>query len=518
MKEPWDWVVIGSGFGGAVAGLRLSQKGYRVLMLEKGQRFSKDDFPGSNWNLRRWLWAPRLGFRGIFQISFFRHLTAFTGVGVGGGSLVYANTLPTPPPAFFQAPSWAHLADWRTELTPHYTTALEMLGATRTPFRTPTDQALADLAADDDQPETFQATRVGVYFGEAGKEGVEVADPYFQGDGPRRSGCTSCGACMIGCPVGAKNSLDRNYLYLAEALGMRIEANREVTAVRSLPDGGYRIETRCGQVYSAKRIVFSGGVMGTLPLLLKMRADPDGLPRLSDRLGHQVRTNSEALLGVTTMRKDLDLSKGIAIGSILQTDERSHLEPVRYPSGSGFFRLLMAPHAPGARLPSRLLSGFRRFLQRPWQWLRAYCVPNWAKRTVILLYMRTEDATLRLGLKGDPRRGKMRSALESGPTPTASMPEATELVDRMADKLDGVAGSLVTETLLGRPSTAHLLGGCCMGEGPEDGVIDAQQRLFGYPDCLVVDGSTMSANPGVNPSLTITAMAERALALVPPKA
>lgn len=518
MEEHWDWVVIGSGFGGAVSGLRLSQKGYRVLMLEKGRRFAKEDFPRSNWNLRRWLWAPRFGLRGIFQVSFFRHLTAFTGVGVGGGSLVYANTLPTPPAAFFQASSWAHLADWESELAPHYATALEMLGATQTPFRTPPDQALADLAADDHNPEAFRATRVGVYFGEPGKEGVEVEDPYFGGAGPPRNGCTSCGACMIGCPVGAKNSLDRNYLYLAEALGMRIEADSEVTAVRALPEGGYRIEARGGKVFLAKQVVFAGGVMGTLPLLLKMRADSKGLPLLSARLGHQVRTNSEALLGVTTMRRDVDLSKGIAIGSILQTDENSHLEPVRYPSGSGFFRLLMAPHAPGVRLPARLLSGIRRLLKHPRQWLRAYFVPNWAERTSILLYMRTEDSTLRLGIKGNPRRGKLKSFLESGPAPTASMPEATELVDRMAEKLEGVAGSLVTETLLGIPSTAHILGGCCLGEHAEVGVIDTQHRLFGYPDCLVVDGSTMSANPGVNPSLTITAMAERALALIPDKA
>lgn len=517
MAEPWDWVVIGSGFGGSVAGLRLSQKGYRVLMLEKGRRFAKEDFPRSNWNLRRWLWAPRLGFRGIFQVSFFRHLTAFTGVGVGGGSLVYANTLPTPPPSFFQAPSWAHLAAWHDELAPHYATALEMLGATQTPFRTPTDQALADLAAEDGRPDAFQATRVAVYFGEPGKEGQEVEDPYFQGAGPRRSGCTSCGACMIGCPVGAKNSLDRNYLHLAEALGMHIEADCEVTAVRSLPEGGYRIEARGGRIFHAKRVVFAGGVMGTLPLLLKMRADPKGLPHLSPRLGHRVRTNSEALLGVTTMRRDMDLSKGIAIGSILQTDERSHLEPVRYPSGSGFFRLLMAPHASGAGLPARLLSGFRRLLQRPWQWLRAYFVPNWAERTSIFLYMRTEDATLRLGLKGNPRRGRLGSFHESGPAPTASLPEATDLVDRVAEKLEGVAGSLVTETLLGIPSTAHILGGCCLGADAEEGVIDVQHRLFGYPDCLVVDGSTMSANPGVNPSLTITAMAERALSFLPEK-
>lgn len=508
MPDSWDWIVIGSGFGGAVSGLRLSEQGHKVLMLEKGRRFEPEDFPRSNWNLKRWLWAPRLGFRGLFQISMFRHITAFSGVGVGGGSLVYANTLPTPPPSFYTAKSWAHLASWEEELAPHYSTALHMLGATQTPFQTAPDRALQNLAKADGNPEAYRPTRVGVYFGEPGKEGEEVDDPFFNGKGPRRSGCTSCGGCMIGCRVGAKNSLDKNYLHFAEALGMKIQSDTKVVAVRPAEQGGYWVETKCKHRFHTHSVVFAGGVLGTLPLLLRMKQDPQGLPNLSDRLGTAVRTNSEALLGVTTMKKDLDLSKGIAIGSILQTDANSHLEPVRYPQGSGFFRLLMAPHAPGKSLGQRLLSGVKRFWKQPIRWMRVYWVSDWAKRTAILLYMRTEDSTLQLKLRG--KRG-LSSAHESGPAPTASMPEATALVDRMAKELDGVAGSLVTETVLGIPSTAHILGGCCMGTSAADGVIDANHRLFGYPDCLVVDGSAMSANPGVNPSLTITAMAERAM-------
>ncbi|MGB0953969.1 MAG: GMC oxidoreductase [Planctomycetota bacterium] len=533
MEESLDWVVIGSGFGGAVSGLRLTEKGYRVLMLEKGRRFAPEDFPRSNWNLRRWLWMPRLGFRGLFQISFFRHLTAFTGVGVGGGSLVYANTLPTPPPAFFAAPSWAHLADWATELEPHYATALHMLGATPTPFQTAPDEALQRLASERGQTDAFHATRVGVFFGAKGQEGKSVPDPYFDGAGPERAGCTACGGCMIGCRVGAKNSLDQNYLHLAERLGMRIQAESEVVAVRAEAQGGYRLEVRTTsrgswwsrksslQILRAKRVVFAGGVLGTVPLLLQMREDPEGLPDLSAQVGAKIRTNSEALLGVTTRRRDVDLSKGIAIGSILQTDEHSHLEPVRYPAGSGFFRLLMAPHAPGRNLGQRLVQGLRNFGRRPWAWLKAYCVRDWAKSTSILLYMRTEDATLRLGLKNSARRkagggaSAVRSETESGPPPTADLPEATELLEGMSEELNGVGGSLVTETLLGIPSTAHILGGCAMGEDAQNGAIDAQHRLFGYPDCLVVDGSAISANPGVNPSLTITALAERAMAGIP---
>ena len=508
MPDSWDRIVIGSGFGGAVAGLRLTEKGYKVLMLEKGRRFQPEDFPHSNWNLKRWLWAPKLGFRGLFQISFFRHITAFSGVGVGGGSLVYANTLPTPPPPFFAAKSWAHLASWEEELRPHYATALRMLGATQTPFQTAPDRALQNLAKADGTPEAYRPTRVGVFFGDEGNEGVEVEDPFFHGKGPPRAGCTSCGGCMIGCRVGAKNSLDKNYLHLAEGLGMKIQSDTEVIAVRPAEQGGYWVETRQKQRFHARSVVFAGGVLGTLPLLLRMQQDPNGLPNLSPKLGTSVRTNSEALLGVTTMHKDLELSKGIAIGSILQTDAKSHLEPVRYPPGSGVFRLLMAPHAPGKTLIRRLLSQVKRFWREPVRWLRAYCVPDWAKRTAILLYMRTEDSTLRMELRG---KYGLKTAHESGPAPRASMPEATEFVDRMAQELDGVAGSLATETLLGIPSTAHILGGCSMGVSATDGVIDSNHRLFGYPDCLVVDGSAMSANPGVNPSLTITAMAERAL-------
>lgn len=508
MPDSWDWIVIGSGFGGAVSGLRLSEKGYKVLMLEKGRRFEPEDFPRSNWNLKRWLWAPKLGFRGIFQISMFRHVTAFSGVGVGGGSLVYANTLPTPPPSFYAAKSWAHLANWEQELAPHYVTSLQMLGATQTPFQTAPDLALQNIAKADGTPEAHCPTRVGVYFGESGKEGEQVDDPFFDGKGPPRSGCTSCGACMIGCRVGAKNSLDKNYLHLAENLGMKIQSDTEVIAVRPAEQGGYWVETKRKQRFHARSVVFAGGVLGTLPLLLRMKQDPQGMPLLSNQLGTAVRTNSEALLGVTTMQKDLDLSKGIAIGSILQIDAKSHFEPVRYPQGSGFFRLLMAPHAPGKTIGRRLLSSMKRFWKEPIRWLRAYWVSDWAKRTCILLFMRTEDSTLQLKLRG---KAGLSTSHESGPAPTASMPEATQLVDRMAKELDGVAGSLVTETILGIPSTAHMLGGCCMGSTTEDGVIDTSHRLFGYPDCLVIDGSAISANPGVNPSLTITALAERAM-------
>jgi cholesterol oxidase len=536
MEEPWPWVIIGSGFGGSVAGLRLVEKGYRVMMLEQGARFEPNDYPRSNWNLKRWLWAPAVGCRGIFRISLFRHLTAFTGVGVGGGSLVYANTLPTPAESFFQSPTWSHLADWREELEPHYDVALKMLGATQTPFLTPPDLALQKVATERGDPENFGPTRVAVYFGE---EGQEVPDPYFDGEGPTRTGCDRCGGCMIGCRNNAKNSLDKNYLHLAEKRGLEIQPNSRVVAVRrvepsdheprpgvpALPDGGYEIDiehsyssfsftTRpAKQTILAERVVFAGGVLGTLPLLQDMAKPGGGLPHLSEHVGNKVRSNSEALMGVINKDCTEALSTGIAIGSIYQTDEHSHIEPVRYPSGSGFFRLLIAPHAPGNGFISRMVAGIRNFARQPWAWIRTLLIRDFAKQSAILLYMRSTESTLRL------RRGGifgMKTELEEGTAPTANMPTATELCEGVAKELGGVTGSLVTESLLGIPSTAHILGGCCMGTDPANGVIDNQNRLFGYPDCLVVDGSAISANPGVNPSLTITALAERAMSFIPP--
>ncbi|MGC3998608.1 MAG: GMC family oxidoreductase [Anaeromyxobacter sp.] len=513
-----DYLIIGSGFGGSVSALRLVEKGYRVAMLEKGRRWAPEDFPRSNWNLRRWLWMPALGFHGIFKMTFLRHLTALSGVGVGGGSLVYANTLPTPKDAFFQAPTWRELADWKRELAPHYETALRMLGATQNPHLGPADEVIRAIGRDLGREDGFQPVRVAVYFGQPG---VTAKDPYFGGEGPDRIGCTLCGGCMVGCRPGGKNTLDKNYLWLAERRGLRIEADTEVTWVRPLPGGGYELEARQGRSrllrkrvrFTARQVIFSGGVLGTVPLLLKVRASPNGLPLLSRRLGERVRTNSEALIGVTTLRKDLDLSKGLAITSILHTDEHSHLEPVRYPAGSGFFRPLIAPLVAGESAPIRVLRTFITFLRHPFRQLRIRLVPDFARATTILLYMRTLEGTLRLRRAAG---GRLTTSLAGGPAPSASMPEAFDLARRVEEKIDGVAGTLATETLLGTPTTAHILGGACMGRSAEDGVIDHRHRVFGYEGLYVVDGSAVSANPGVNPSLTITALAERAMSFIPP--
>ncbi|PKQ06693.1 MAG: GMC family oxidoreductase [Alphaproteobacteria bacterium HGW-Alphaproteobacteria-11] len=525
----FDFVIVGSGFGGSVSALRLSQKGYSVLVIEKGRRLSGDDFPKTNWNLKRWLWMPSLGFRGLFQMTFFRHLTAFTGVGVGGGSLVYANTLPHPRDDFFAAPSWSHLADWKTELEPHYQEARRMLGAARNPRVTLGDETLRAIAVDIGREADFDSNEVAVFFGPPRQT---VPDPFFGGDGPERTGCRFCGACMTGCRFGSKNSLDKNYLFLAEGLGAQVQPDAEVTAVRprdaSSGEGGYRVEATLHRgwlrnarlTFNADQVVFAGGVLGTVNLLQAMKDDPRGLPRLSDRVGDFVRTNSEALIGVTTGRRGVDLAEGIAITSILHTDEHSHLEPVRYGRGSGFFRLLMSPHATGRGFFRRVGSAFKNFFRRPGRWFKALFVWDWAKHTQILLYMRTLEGTLRLGRGRSLLTGfrlRLRSSVASGGGPQASMPEATELAERFADKLGGVTASLVNETLLDSPSTAHILGGCAMGATADEGVIDARQRVFGYDGLYVCDGSAMSANPGVNPSLTIPAMTERAMSLIPPK-
>ncbi len=529
----YDFVIIGSGFGGSVSALRLVEKGYRVLLLEKGRRFAPEDFPKTNWDLRRWMWVPELGLRGLFKMSFLPHLTVVHGVGYGGGSLVYANTLPVPKPSFFSAASWGHLADWQRELAPHYATAQRMLGATKNPHLTRIDEVFRKIATDLGRPEQLQPTEVAVYFGAPGKS---VPDPFFGGEGPERSGCIYCGGCMLGCRHGAKNTLDKNYLYLAEKRGLIVRTETEVTHIAPLapPSGsgstatspGYRIfalsgsehRQRTREVVEADQVILAGGVMGTVDLLLRLKEDPQGLPQLSEQLGNYVRTNSESLIGVISQDRSLDLSEGIAISSILHTDDHSHIEPTRYPAGSGFFRAMVGPLAEGESLPQRVLSALSLSLRHPLRTLRMLTVPDFAKHSITLLYMRTIEGYIRLtrgrSLTTGFRRG-MTSELGEGEAPSCNIPEAVDLARRVAAEVDGDPATLLTETLLGIPTTAHILGGCCMGETAYDGVIDRDHRVFGYPGLYVIDGSAISANPGVNPSLTITALAERAMSKIP---
>lgn len=519
----WDYVIVGSGFGGSVSALRLVEKGYRVLLLEKGKRYGPGDYPTRNWQLRKWLWRPALGCFGPFQMLFFPHVTALSGVGVGGGSLIYGNTLPIPKDGFFGADGWAHLARWKDELAPHYQTVRRMLGASDTPFQTEPDRVLGEIGREIQREHL--PTTVAVYFGEPG---VTVPDPYFGGEGPPRTGCIRCGSCLIGCRHGAKNTLDQNYLYLAERRGLTIRAEAEVTWVAPRSEGGYTIDVREGlgpvrktSQVTATNVVFAGGVLGTIPLLLRLRRSPRGLPQLSSRVGQFVRTNSEAIIGITTRRKDLDVSKGIAIGSILETDEHSHIEPVRWPAGSGALRVLAAPHVLGDSFLTRAGKLVAAIVRHPVRSARAYFVRDWAKSTVCLLYMRALEGhlTMRLGRGlSTGFRDDVTTALESGPRPTSNIPEAAELARRFEEKLDGSAMTLATESIGGIPTTAHILGGARMGDSAESGVIDHRHRVFGYEGLYVIDGAAISANPGVNPSLTIAALAERAMTFIPPAA
>jgi cholesterol oxidase len=515
-NKKYDFIIIGSGFGGSVSAYRLSQKGYKVLVIEKGKWHSKEDFPKSNWNLKRWLWLPALRFFGIFKITFFKHVGVLSGVGVGGGSLVYANTLPVPKKEFFESGSWSELADWKNELAPHYEEAKRMLGVAKNPRLDYGDEILKQVAADIGKENEFESVDAAVFFG---KPDQTVPDPYFGGEGPERSGCIFCGSCMIGCRFNAKNTLDKNYLYLAQKLGAEIIAESkvyDVIPIREKSSGGYKVKWKSstkllkskGEAESSG-IIFSGGVLGTVPLLLKLKNS--SLPKLSDKIGCGVRTNSESLLGVTSPEKDKVFSDGIAISSILHTDDHSHIEPVRYPSGSGFWRIQVLPLVEGKNVFIRLIKIAGELIMHPLKNGKLYFVRDWAKHTQILLFMQTLNSTLRFkkGLFG------MKSSLDTGAAPTAFMKESRDLAGRFAEKTNGTPGALLTETLFGIPTTAHILGGCVMGKDETEGVIDKNNRVFGYENMFVCDGSMISANPGVNPSLTITAITERAMSRIP---
>jgi cholesterol oxidase len=512
-----DVVVIGSGFGGSTAALRLTEKGYRVAVLEAGRRFDESTYPKTSWRLRSFLWAPRLGCYGMQRISLLKDVMILSGAGVGGGSLIYANTLYEPKAPFYSDPQWGHITDWRDELAPYYDQAKRMLGVVPYPHLTPSDEVMKAVAEEMGAGDTFGPTPVGVFFGQPG---VEAGDPYFGGVGPTRRGCIQCGECMTGCRHGAKNTLLKNYLYLAERAGAAVHPLTTVVAVRPLPDGRYAVDTvRTGawmrkrrRTFVAPQVVFAAGTMGTQRLLHRMR-DEGHLDNLSKRLGELTRTNSEAILGARAFRSDVDFTRGVAITSSFHPDEHTHIEPVRYGKGSNFMGLLTTALADGGGR-SRPMTWLGQVARHPAMFLRNLSMRRWSEQTIIALVMQTRDNSITCYTKPGLFGRRLTSKQGHGePNPTW-LPVGHEAVRRVAGHIDGFAGGGWND-VFNIPMTAHFLGGAVIGGSPDSGVIDPYQRVYGHPGLHVVDGAAISANLGVNPSLTITTQAERAMALWP---
>jgi cholesterol oxidase len=532
MKPDYDVLIIGSGFGGSITALRLTEKGYRVGVLEAGRRFSDEDFAKTSWDLRKFLWAPKLGCYGIQRIHPLRDVLILAGAGVGGGSLNYANTLYVPPEPFFKDPQWSHITDWRAELMPHYEQAKRMLGVVTNPTFTDADRVLKEVADDMGCGDTFVPTPVGVFFGPGDTKtpGETVPDPYFGGAGPTRTGCVECGSCMTGCRYGAKNTLVKNYLGLAESAGAEVIPMTTVAGFQQRDDGIWEVRTaRTGRLlrrkkrtFTANHLVLAAGTWGTQHLLFKMR-DKGKLPRLSKRLGVLTRTNSESIVGAgrLTVSPDLDLTRGVAITSSIHPTSDTHIEPCRYGKGSNAMGLLQTLMTDGPGPEGTDVPRWKQLLQSggedPRGMLRLLNPRQWSERTMIALVMQHLDNSITTFTK----RGKLGIRWYSSkqghgePNPTWN-PVGNEVTRRIAAKIDGVAGGTWGE-LFNMPLTAHFLGGAVIGDSPEHGVIDPYHRVYGYPTLLVVDGAAISANLGVNPSLSISAQAERAASLWPNK-
>ena len=524
----YDWLVIGSGFGGSVSALRLAEKGYRVAILECGRRFADDEFAEETKQAKRYYWAPHLGLKGILRLTLFKDVFVVSGCGVGGGSLGYANTLYRARPGFYANPQWADRADWEAELAPHYDEAERMLGVTPYDTTGPADVLLREFAESRGVGDTFTPTRVGVFLGEPG---VTVPDPYFDGEGPERTGCTRCGSCMVGCRYGAKNTLVKNYLWFAERAGVTVLPERTVTDI--VPVGGARasgvtgydvthvrsggIVRRDRQQLRARGVVVAAGALGTNRLLARCKL-AGSLPRISDRLGYTVRTNSEAILAVQAPEGDpRDFTESVAITSSIHTDPSTHIEVCTYGAGADSQSLLFHLMVEAGNRGTRPLHFLLQAMRDPRAVLRAFRIKGTSRRSIILLVMQSLDNSMRLRVKRRLPGGAVVLTTEQDPlNPNPDkIPVAYEVARWFADRLGGDAYSAITETMFSVPSTAHILGGAIVGADPESGVVDDRHRVFGYENLLVCDGAAIPANVGANPSLTITAMAERAMTFIP---
>ncbi|HTP02710.1 MAG TPA: GMC family oxidoreductase [Anaerolineales bacterium] len=531
MDKTYDYVIVGSGFGGSVSARRLTEKGYTVLVLEKGKRFADSDFARSNWQFWKYVWMPAIRAHGILQVSILKGVMVLHGAGVGGGSLGYGNVLEIPTDETFATPAWNRGTPWGEVLKPHYQTARRMLGVAPNPKLWKADDLFRQFAAEAGMATTFRATEVGAFFGDEGKL---VPDPYFGGSGPARSGCIHCGGCMVGCRYNAKNTLPKNYLYFAEKAGAELIAEVKVFDVKPVPaeeSDGARYEvhfrrstsvlSRKARNVRARNVIFSAGVMGTMRLLLNLRDVRKSLPRLSPQLGEMVRTNSEALLGSVARHSDIDYSQGVAISSVYNSDAITRIEPVRYPAGSSLMRFLAAPLIDtDVSVPVRVLRFIGWAIAHPMDFAKALFLPGWARNLTIILVMQRADNRLRfrIGRSGFTlfRRGMIAEPVRGYEIP-AQVKGTHELAREFARRSGGIALGSLGENLFGLPTTAHILGGAPVGADASDGVVDHHFEIHNYPGLFIVDGSIMPANPGVNPSLTITALAEYAMSQVESK-
>jgi cholesterol oxidase len=535
MEQVYDYVIVGSGFGGSVAAMRLTEKGYSVLVIEKGKRFTEETYAKTNWQFWKYLWMPAIRAHGILQISILQGVMVLHGAGVGGGSLGYSNVLEVPNDETFATPAWNTPIAWGEALRPHYEMAQRMLGVERNNKFFKADEVLKDIAEERGMGHTFRATDIGVYLGEAG---VTVPDPYFGGEGPARTGCNYCGACMVGCRYNSKNTLPKNYLYFAEKNGAKILAESDVTDIRPWtvdsgrstvddPPSGYEVTYQTSTRFfkgtprrvQARRVILSASVLGTMRLLLKLR--DSSLPNLSPRLGQMVRTNSEALLGSMARKSDVNYSEGVCITSIYNHDPETRVEPVRYPAGSDLMRYLAAPLIDtDVSVPMRLLRFLGWIVTHPIDFAKSMILPGWAHNTTILLVMQNKDTRMRLRIGRSAftlfRRGLVADK-EPGYEISAQVAGSHELARDMAKRTNGIALGSIGENLLGLPTTAHILGGAPIGRDASEGVVDENFQVHNYPGMYIIDGSIMPANPGVNPSLTITALAEYAMSKIEKK-